>query len=171
MALHLEVTTVRDPDGWHEALLLKGDWLFVKIGDGKHVGLGEASHSRDDAGCAAMIQRLFDEHVCSIPLDLDAIRALEEGPFLTADDLVTATAMSSIDLALHDLVARREGVPVWQLYAERPARTRIPFYVTLNRCLRERTIDEYREVIDEALSRGEGRIKCAPFEGVAGECR
>src|SRR4030095_8455084 len=43
--------TLPDPDGHREALRLKGDWMIVGISDGKHTGVGEVSHSGDDAAC------------------------------------------------------------------------------------------------------------------------
>ena len=33
------------------ALRLKGDWLVIAVSDGRHVGLGEVSHSTNDEAC------------------------------------------------------------------------------------------------------------------------
>ena len=166
MPLTLRCRRIADPDGHNPALLLRGDWLMVEIGDGEHVGRGEASHSRDDTRCEREIARRFEAHVRAVPADLDALRALHAGPFAQAADLVEATAMSAIDQALHDLIARREGVAVWRLYMDKPAQRSLPAYATINRALTARTRDDYERTVAAAVAQGFGAIKCAPFEAV-----
>jgi hypothetical protein len=84
-----------DPDGHGESLRLKGDWPIIGITDGEHTGVGEISHSGDDAGCVRRARELFDAHVMGAArIDLAAIQALERGPFATAPDFLTATAIS-----------------------------------------------------------------------------
>ena len=138
MNLSLEVHVVPDPDGHGEALALQGDWLVVALGDGHHTGLGEASHSGDDRACAARARELFAGHVQGVEPTVEAIRNLEKGAFATAEEFVDATAVSALDQALHDLVARRRGVPVWKLSGRVPVRTAVPVYITLNRAMTAR---------------------------------
>jgi len=166
MTLSLEVHTIADPDGYGAALALKGDWLVIAIDDGTHVGLGEASHSGDDGVCMARIAELFDLHVRSLTPSLESIRTLQQGPFASASDFVTATAISALDQALHDLTARRAGLPVWRLFAELPSRNHVPVYMTINRALAARDDADYRHAVERVLDLGVRRVKLAPFEAV-----
>jgi galactonate dehydratase len=150
-------------------MLLHGDWLIVMVSDGIHVGLGEATHNGNDARCINTITELFDRHVASMDLSLEGIRMLEEGPFARIPDFLTGTAVSGINQALYDLLARQQGVPVWRLFTERPVHTHLPFYVTINRALTTRTADDYRSIVTEARHRGYRHIKCAPFEKVTAD--
>lgn len=173
-ALTFRHATLPDPDGHHTALRLKGDWLLVAISDGRHTGLGEISHSNDDAACVARARELFERHIAGtnasrifVP-SLDAISALDGGAFSTAPDIVTATAISGLNQALLDLVAQQQGVPVWRLFRTEgaPVRTELPCYFTLNRALRERSVAAYLRAVEAALALGAGAVKCAPFEAV-----
>ena len=161
-----------DPDGHHAALRLKGDWLLVGISDGRHTGLGEISHSNDDASCIARARELFERHIAGaaggfVP-SLASITALDGGAFAAAADIVTATAISGLNQALLDLVAQQQGVPVWRLFRPdgAPVRTELPCYFTMNRALRERSIPAYLRAVEAALALGPGAVKCAPFEAV-----
>lgn len=166
MTLGLRTLTIADPDGHRPALALEGDWIVVALSDGAHVGLGEASHSGDDAACAARTRSLFDRHLRALEPSLDEIRALERGAFSRADDRVVATAISALDQALHDLAARRLEVPVWRLLADTPPRDRVPVYVTINRALGPRDDADYRRAAERVLELGARRVKLAPFEAV-----
>jgi galactonate dehydratase len=166
MTLALDVHTLPDPDGHGEALALKGDWLVVAISDGRYVGLGEASHSTDDAACRDRVNELFNRHITGSSPSLETIRELHRGPFSGASDRVAATAISALDQALHDLVARREGVPVWNLFEPSPSRTSVPVYLTLNRALAARDEAGYRKAVDRVLAMGVRCVKIAPFEAV-----
>jgi galactonate dehydratase len=166
MSLSLEVYTCADPDGHGESLALKGDWLVVALGDENHIGLGEASHSGNDRACAARIKDVFERHVRDVELTVAAIRDLERGAFAAAADFVEATAVSALDQALYELVARRQGVPVWRLFEPVPVQTSVPAYVTLNRALTARDDADYREAVERVLSMGLRSVKIAPFDSV-----
>lgn len=166
MSLSLEVVALPDPDGHGPALALPGDWIVAAVSDSRHVGLGEASHSGDDDACRARLGELFERHVRQMEPSLGAIRELERGAFAEADTFVAATAISALDQALWDLVARREGVPAWRLLAEAPRRSSLPVYVTLNRALRRRDDAGYRELVERVLEMGVRQVKVAPFEAV-----
>lgn len=166
MPLELSFTRVPDPAGHAKALLLKGDWVFVRITDGIHTGLGEATHSGDDARCVAKIEELFARHVENVRPTPQGIRELEQGAFASAPDFLTQTAMSGLNQALYDLAARRAKVPVWKLFAKEPARTSVELYATINRALTSRTEANYHDIVRRAAAKGFTRIKCAPFEQV-----
>lgn len=166
MNLELTIQRITDPDGHNPALLLKGDWLIVIISDGEHFGYGEASHSKNDDTCEKTIQKLFDEHVRQMDLTLPAIEQLSKTVFSEADSFITATAISGINQALHDLVAKREKTAVWNLFSAQKIQTEIPVYTTINRALTTRTLDNYCETVSHAVEQGFSAIKCAPFEQV-----
>ena len=164
--LMLTAATLPDPDGHHPALRLKGDWLVIAISDGQHTGLGEISHSLDDAACLRRARELFTRHIAARRLTRDLPAELGQGPFATAPDFLTATAISGLDQALHDLVARREGVPVWQLFTTRPVQDSVASYLSTNRALRRRTPVDFVRITDAALALGISAVKITPFEAV-----
>jgi galactonate dehydratase len=170
MTLSLSTYTIPDPDGHGASLALKGDWVIVAVGDGAQVGLGEASHSGDDAACLLRIPELFERYVRLMDLSLEAIRALERGPFTHAGDIITATAVSALNQALYDLTARRADMPVWRLFAGEPVRTAVLVYVTINRALKARDDADYRTAVERSAALGVRRVKLAPFEAVTPGC-
>ncbi len=170
-ALQLDFLTIADPDGWHPSLRLRGDWLVFAVSDGLVTGFGEASHSRDDARCRALAREMFQTHFAALirqprALTREWLAAKESELARLEPDFVTATALSGINQALYDLLARREQVPVWQLFAARTELTSIPLYATINRALQERSIDEYLDIVSAVTDQGFAAFKCAPFEAV-----
>jgi galactonate dehydratase len=166
--LTLRFRTIPDPDGWHPSLRLKGDWLVVQVGDGTLAGFGEASHSMDDERCKRVVGELFAQHFARFDLSLENLARKEREIAALAPDLVTATAFSSLNQALYELLAKREGVPVWQLFRAKAPFEGLPLYTTINRALATRTADEYRAVVGELRAQGFKTYKCAPFEAVNG---
>ncbi|MCB1123086.1 MAG: hypothetical protein KJT03_16145, partial [Verrucomicrobiae bacterium] len=164
--LRLDFLTIPDPDGWHPSLRLKGDWLVVKISDGKLAGYGEASHSKDDAGCQEAAKQIFEQRLSQFSLKLETLKALEDEVLATSPDFVTATAWSALNQALYDLLAKREQVPVWQLFRNKSGLESLPLYTTINRALKYRSRDEYLEVVSRVAEQEFGIFKCAPFEKV-----
>lgn len=166
MSLSCEIRKIPDPEGLGSALRLKGDWIFVFITDGKHEGVGEATHSGDDVACSKTIGRLFDCHLKNFTPSLKSIQKLEEENFSKAADFVEATAISALNQALYELVARKKNIPVWRLFVEKPAQEKVSAYTTINRCLRSRDLEDYQAVVQEVKRRGLQHFKCAPFEKV-----
>lgn len=166
MKQSLEFLTIPDPDGWHSSLRLKGDWLIFKVSDGTHFGYGEASHSKQDEACKRTAEVLFNKHVCSLSLSLKSLKILEQDISATQPDFVTATAWSGINQALYDLLAKREQVPVWQLFSSEPGLDRLALYTTINRALSTRSNEEYCELVGKVNELGFKSFKCAPFEKV-----
>lgn len=166
--LTLDFLTIPDPDGWHPLLRLKGDWVIFKISDGTHSGCGEASHSKDDQQCRRIARDLFDSHLSGFSLSMANLQKLEDDLRDTDPDFVAATAWSGLNQALYELLAKREGVPVWRLFTDRPGFDRLPLYATINRAIRNRSVEEYLKIVGEVQSQGFKIFKCAPFEKVNG---
>jgi galactonate dehydratase len=164
----LDFLTIHDPDGWHPSLRLKGDWLIFAISDGVETGYGEASHSRDDELCRQTARSMFERHYSGFPLSLENLAAKEAELAPTNPDFVTATALSGLNQAFYDLLAKRERVPVWQLFESRAARSSVPLYTTINRALQTRSNDEYLDIVGALARSGFSTFKCAPFERVDG---
>ncbi|HMB72559.1 MAG TPA: enolase C-terminal domain-like protein [Gammaproteobacteria bacterium] len=170
-SLRLDFATIPDPDGWHPSLRLKGDWLVFAVTDGILTGYGEASHSRDDERCRTLAATLFPDVYESIVrrpgvLSREWLAGKEREIAALQPDFVTATALSGINQALYDLLARREQVPVWQLFAATTALDSLPLYTTINRSLQQRSIAEYLDVAAAVAEQGFQVLKCAPFEAV-----
>jgi len=163
----IEFLTIPDPDGWHPSLRLKGDWLIFKISDGVHSGYGEASHSKQDKICKQTAKLLFEKHVSTLNLSLESLKILEQDLSTTNPDFVTATTWSGINQALYDLLAKREQVPVWQLFRSKPGVERLALYTTINRALKLRNNQEYCDLVGNVNTLGFKSFKCAPFEKVA----
>ena len=117
--LTLRFRTIRDPDGWHPSLRLKGDWLVLEVSDGKLSGYGEASQSNDDDRCKQVAAELFAKHYASFTPSLDDLARKEHEIAALTPDLVTQAALSGLNQAFYDLLAKREGVPVWRLFRDR----------------------------------------------------
>lgn len=166
--LTLRFRTIPDPDGWHPALRLKGDWLVVELSDGKLAGYGEASHSNDDERCKQAVSDLFARHYAAFVPSLAALerKAREIAPL--NPDLVTATAFSALNQALYDLLAKREQVPVWRLFRGKAPFAGVPLYATINRVLQTRAAEEYSTIVREVRTQGFRTFKCAPFGAVNG---
>jgi galactonate dehydratase len=167
-SLSLKFRTIPDPDGWHPALRLKGDWLVFEISDGVHSGFGEASHSMDDERCKAVAAELFAAHYTRFVPSLERLAAKEREIAATSPDFVTATAHSGLNQALYELLAKREGVPVWRLFRDKTPIEGVQLYTTINRALTTRAADEYRTVVAEVRAQGFKIFKCAPFDAVNG---
>jgi galactonate dehydratase len=166
--LTLRFRTIPDPDGWQPTLRLKGDWLIVELSDGVLSGYGEASHSNDDERCKKEVANLFARHYTGFAPSLEGLAQKEREIAPLNPDLVTATAFSALNQALYDLLAKREQVPVWRLFRNKPPFAGLPLYTTINRALRTRSAEEYSTIVGEVRAQGFKTFKCAPFEAVNG---
>ena len=164
--LTLRFRTIPDPDGWQPTLRLKGDWLIVELSDGVISGYGEASHSNDDERCRKAVENLFARHYTSFTPSLEGLARKEREIAPLNPDFVTATAFSSLNQALYDLLARREQVPVWRLFRSKAPFAGLPLYTTINRALRTRNAEDYSTIVGEVQAQGFKTFKCAPFEAV-----
>lgn len=141
----------------------RGNWLFVRLHtDAGLVGTGEASHSHDDARCAALLRQMEEPLRECEPLN---IRATVARLLPLAGDRAGQTALSAVEQALWDLLGQAAGMPVHQLLGG-AVRTRIPLYANINRGTTDRTPAGFARRAEAALAAGFRRLKLSPFEEV-----
>jgi galactonate dehydratase len=147
----------------------RGDWLFVRLEteDGL-VGLGEASHSGDDAALARLVTgtlgpSLREGDPTTIePLWHELVRLAGGGRALGR---LEATAVSGVEQALWDLNAQALGVPIHRLLGG-ALRDRIPLYANVNRAVTDRSSVGFAAAARQAVDEGFRAVKLAPFDGV-----
>lgn len=144
-------------------------WTFVEITDGEFTGLGEATLEGQSQAIAAALHRLGNAvfEAGSTPAErhfgplAERLRTAGE-----AGDLVQATALSGIEHALHDLLARRAGIPLHARLGQ-SRRDRVPLYANINRGTVPRSPQQFAARAIRAASQGFDAIKMAPFDGVS----
>ena len=147
----------------------RGDWIFVQVEtDDGIVGLGEASHSGDDAALTFLIGRsLRTKLVGRDPSSVEAIwRDLASTPVGgLVDGRLQATAVSGIEQALWDVNGQALGVPIHRLLGG-AVRDRLRLYANVNRAVTDRSPDGFARAARAAVSEGFTAVKLAPFDGV-----
>lgn len=88
--------------------------VLVRIGDGEHEGLGEAAPVRQHHETQATVLA----YLASLP-------PLSENPFhleelLAALPAGSQSARAAVDIALHDLIGKRLGIPLYRLFGLNP---------------------------------------------------
>jgi galactonate dehydratase len=139
----------------------RGDWLFVYVHtDEGLTGLGEASHSGNDALAVAVLAQYERLLAGSDPLQIESLiqrmARLDGGR-------IGHTVLSGIEQALWDILGQRLGVPVHVLFGG-AMRERLRLYANINRHVRERTPAGFAEAARRAVDEGFGAIKLAPFD-------
>jgi galactonate dehydratase len=147
----------------------RGNWVFVEVEtDDGIVGLGEASHSGDDATLAFMIRRrLRPKLLGRDPSSVEAIwRDLAQRPAGgLIDGRLEATALSGVEQALWDVNGRALGVPISRLLGG-AVRDRVPLYANINRAVTDRAPTGFARAAAAAVAEGFSAVKLAPFDGV-----
>ncbi len=139
----------------------RGDWVFVMVHtDAGITGLGEASHSLNDALLLATL-RVFEERlVGTSPLAINEIwRKLA-----TANGgRISHTALSAIEQALWDILGQHLGVPVHALFGG-AVRRKLRLYANINRHVRDRSPEGFARAARQAVDEGFTAVKLAPFD-------
>jgi galactonate dehydratase len=152
----------------------RGDWIFVRVEtDDGIVGLGEASHSGDDAALAFLISRSLRPIL--VGRDPTRIEAIWRDLAYTAagglvDGRLQATAISGVEQALWDVNGRALGVPIHRLLGG-ALRERLRLYANVNRAVTDRSPDGFARAARAAISEGLTAVKLAPFDGVLWSAR
>jgi galactonate dehydratase len=74
------------------------------------------------------------------------------------------TVIGGLDMALADIAARAEGVPLWRWFGGEP-RERVPVYANINRSGGRRRPEDFAAKAAAAVADGHDRVKVAPFDG------
>ena len=142
----------------------RGNWLFVKIhADDGTVGVGEASHSGDDASIRHIIDTLKPELVEWNPFQLEAFR---QRFYRDTESHTYHTALSGIEQAMCDLIGKALDAPSYQLLGGK-CREKIRLYANINRATVDRSPSGFASNAERAVSEGFTAIKCAPFDDVS----
>ncbi len=142
----------------------RGNWLFVKlhVEDGT-IGIGEASHGRNDEQVKDFIATLEPSLVGFNVFDLEAFRSRF---FRENEGHAYLTAVSGIEQAMWDLAGKTLDVPCYQLLGGK-CRHRIRLYANINRATIDRSPLGFARNAEQAVAEGCTAIKCAPFDGVS----
>ncbi len=139
----------------------RGDWVFVLVHtDAGITGLGEASHSLNDALLLSTLQ-VFEARIVGMsPL---AINAVWQRLAQVHGGRVAHTALSAIEQALWDLLGQHLGVPIHALFGGAVRRT-LRLYANINRHVRDRSPEGFARAARQAVDEGFTAIKLAPFD-------
>jgi galactonate dehydratase len=139
----------------------RGDWVFVLVHtDAGITGLGEASHSLNDALLLATL-RVFADRL--IGEDAMAIRRIWQKFAAMHGGRVTATALSAIEQALWDIMGQSLRVPIHTLFGG-AVRQKLRLYANINRHVRNRTPEGFARAARQAVDEGFTAVKLAPFD-------
>ncbi len=139
----------------------RGDWVFVHVHtDAGITGLGEASHSLNDALLLSAL-RVFEERlVGESPLAINVLWRRLAG---IHGGRITATALSAIEQALWDILGQYLGVPIHTLFGG-AVRDKIRLYANINRHVRDRSPEGFARAARQAVDEGFTAVKLAPFD-------
>ncbi len=141
----------------------RGDWVLVQVHtDAGLIGLGEASHSTDDALALSLLARYGDALKGRDPTQIQAIWT---GLARRHDGRVAHTVVSAIEQALWDLLGQALGVPIRTLFGG-AVRERIRLYANINRHVQDRSPDGFARAAAQAVAEGFTAVKLAPFDEV-----
>jgi galactonate dehydratase len=139
----------------------RGDWVFVQVHTAEDiVGMGEASHSGNDALLLSLLAQYRERLVGRDPLRIE--RIWHELSNKNAGR-VEHTALSGIEQALWDIMGQSLGVPIRTLFGG-PVRERIRLYANINRHVTDRSAEGFARAAARAVEEGFTAIKMAPFD-------
>lgn len=139
----------------------RGDWLHIIVEtDAGITGVGEASHSSNDALCVAVVDQFAQALVGEDPRQIARIRQMlrhkNGGRFYN-------TALSGLEQALWDVLAQSLGVPLHVLFGG-AVRERLRLYGNINRHVQDRSPAGFARAAGQAADEGFTAIKMAPFD-------
>jgi galactonate dehydratase len=139
----------------------RGDWVFVQVHtDAGITGLGEASHSGNDALCLAVLNVFKQQLIGKSPFNInDCWQRLER----LDGGRIARTALSGVEQALWDILGQHLGVPIHGLLGG-ALRKRVRLYANINRHVRERSPEGFARAARQAVAEGFTAIKLAPFD-------
>lgn len=143
----------------------RGDWIFVLVHtDAGITGVGEASHSSNDALLLATLEHFNRQLTGQDPRQIETIwnhmARLNGGR-------IAHTAISAIEQALWDLLGQHLNAPIHTLFGGALQR-RLRLYANINRHVQERSPAGFALAAKAAVDEGYTAIKLAPFDELRG---
>lgn len=139
----------------------RGDWIFVLVEtDAGITGIGEASHSSNDALLLPVLRYYHDTLQGEDPLRIEAIwnrLARVNG------GRIANTALSGLEQALWDILGQHLNTPVHTLFGG-AVRDRLRLYANINRHVTDRSPAGFAQAARQAVDEGFTAIKLAPFD-------
>lgn len=142
----------------------RGNWVFVIVhAEDGTIGIGEASHSRDDERVKHILKDLEPNLIGFNVFDIESFR---RSLFGDSEGHTHHTVISAVEHALWDLTGKTLNVPSHQLLGGR-CRSQIRLYANINRATIDRSANGFAQNAQKAVDEGFTAIKCAPFDGVS----
>ena len=142
----------------------RGNWLFIKVhADNGAIGVGEASHGRDDESVRHIIDTLKSTLVGWNPFQLEAFR---QRFYRDTESHTYHTALSGVEQAMCDVAGKALNVPSYQLFGGK-CRDKVRLYANINRATVDRSPSGFANNAERAVAEGFTAIKCAPFDDVS----
>jgi len=139
----------------------RGDWVFLLVHtDTGITGLGEASHSSNDALLLDLLARVKPQLIGQSALNVHAL--WQKLARLNAGR-IGHTLLSGIEMALWDLFGQAVGQPIHALLGG-ALRPRLRLYANINRHVRGRSPEGFATAARQAVDEGFTAIKLAPFD-------
>lgn len=139
----------------------RGDWLFVLVDtDAGLTGIGEASHSMNNAVCELVLEQFNEQLIGKDPRQISAIR---ESLRKVDGGRTYNTALSALEQALWDILGQHLETPVNTFFGG-AVRDRLRLYANINRHVRDRSAEGFARAARQAVDEGFTAIKLAPFD-------
>lgn len=150
----------------------RSTWMFLEVSteDGL-VGTGECSDStwpdRVPDAVARLVPRLVGIDAVADRERVGAeLRRECAGIADARERFMRRTVLGGLDMALCDLAAQVDGVPLWKWFGG-SRRDQVPVYANINRSGGQRRPADFAARAAQAAADGFGKIKVAPFDGPA----
>ena len=161
----MKITAIR-PVG--VAVNERGDWVFLEVDTDEGItGLGEASHSGNDAKLFRYVTELETQLEGKDPSNINALRVLMQ---MHSSGRIRATAWSAVEQACQDIRGQHLCQPISALLGG-TIRERVRLYANINRHVRERTATAFAKAAAKAAEEGFTAVKLAPFDEVEASIR
>ena len=136
-------------------------WVFVVVRtENGHMGVGEASQSRDDQAVLAALRRWKDSLVGSTPA---AVMAMLRTHLADAHrDRARSAAISALEHAMWDLTGKQCGMPVARLLGA-TMRSRVQLYANIGYAIPDPSADAYAATAMAAAAEGFEAVKIYPY--------
>ena len=126
----------------------RGNWVFVIVhAEDGTIGIGEASHSRDDKHVEQIIKNRETDLIGFNVFDIESYRRRF---FRDSEGHTDHTVISAIEQAHWDLAGKSLDVPSYQLLGGR-CRSQIRLYANINRATIDRSPNGFAQNAEKAV--------------------